>query len=119
MLRVVVFTSYDFTTFQRWWNCNFEEERSSISRSKRATDYSAEAYEDDEEEDAKEGSAASEATYEDEVSFYVFVCGQQQTDLVITWVLVLLLQFVSLLYFSQTISSRAKLYQIKVVQGNS
>ena len=45
-----------------------------VSRNKRATDYSsAEAYEDDEEEPAQ-GSGASEVTYEDEVRYHFYIC---------------------------------------------
>ena len=44
-----------------------------VSRNKRATDYSsAEAYEDDDEEPAQ-GSGASEVTYEDEVRYHLCI----------------------------------------------
>ncbi len=58
--------SFDDKTFDKK---NFE----TVSRNKRATDYSsAEAYEDEEEEPAQ-GSGASENTYEDEVRYNLFV----------------------------------------------
>ena len=56
----------DDVDFKSFGDLTFDQKLSENVRTKRATDYSSEAYEDEEEE-APAGSG-SEATYEDEVS---------------------------------------------------
>ena len=67
----------DDVDFKSFGDLTYDQKLSENVRTKRATDYSSEAYEDEEEE-APAGSG-SEATYEDEVSLLSRQISNQET----------------------------------------